>query len=166
MPTIIRLYNAVTLLDYKTRTFPRGEAMDMAERWVQSTPGATYAEVECNGKVYRMVNFVRFEEGMDAGLYDCDWEKVEVPAAPVPAEKAIQVVTLTNTPKVGIFIYSVSVNTEFPGTNAGWYVAVEIGNCRSYLQGPFRTQEEAVLDARRVSPMYPGLNLYHIVIPG
>lgn len=59
---------------------------------------------------------------------------------------------------MGLFAYSVARNNpEGEGTHAVWYTSADFTDRRTYSAGPYRTEEEACAEVRRVSATYPNL---------
>lgn len=70
-------------------------------------------------------------------------------------EASMATVHVDQAPEAGLLLWQA-------GDTGRFFVSAELGNCRSFLSAPYRTQEEAMAELRRVAPMYPGLAWYRL----
>lgn len=63
-------------------------------------------------------------------------------------------VTEDSAPSFGLFV--------FKTIGGDWYSTADLPNMRCYMNGPWRTQEQAEQDVRRIAPMYPRLHWYRV----
>jgi hypothetical protein len=69
--------------------------------------------------------------------------------------KTLRQVKATRVPSVGLFVWQAE-------DTRNWLVSADLGNVRSYVSCPYKTEEEAIAELQRVAPMYPGLAWYKV----
>jgi hypothetical protein len=64
-------------------------------------------------------------------------------------------VTEGRAPGFGLFV--------FQTLGGAWHVSADLPNVRTYLSAPYRTEEQARAEVRRIAPMYPRLKWYRVI---